>query len=266
MNYKYAKNLGIFRKRLSFLKYANSSINSYCYYLRLFLEFTDKPNSHLTLSDAYSFLSECVDDGNSAKNHMISSLKHFYKQVLGKDLCKVKMQRPRKKKRLPRVIDSELLEQKLNQINNLKHRAILELGYRCGLRVSEVCNLRIENIDSKRMLILVEDSKFNKDRYVPISNSLLRVLRSYYKEYRPVEYLFNGQINNRYSVSSCQKIFKKYIDSSKSFHCLRHSYGTALVEKNVNMRVIQKALGHSSSKTSEIYTHVSNISLQSAAL
>jgi len=266
MTNKNNKTLECFAKRLRFLKYADNSVSSYMYYVGLFLDFLDKPKSHITISDAYAFLDECVDDDNGAKNQIISAIKLFYKHVIGKTLDSVKMQRPRKKKQLPRVIDSEILEQKLSEIKNKKHKAILELGYRCGLRVSEVCNVKIEDIDSTRMLILVRDSKFSKDRYVPVSNTLLRVLRVYFKQYRPKEYLFNGQLGGKYSVSSCQKIFKKHIDSSKSFHCLRHSSFTTMLERGVNLHLIQKVAGHSSSTTTERYLHVSNQVLQEAAI
>ena len=145
-------------------------------------------------------------------------------------------------------------------------KAILELAYRCALRVSEVCNLKIEHIDSGRMMILISDSKGNKDRYCPMSERLLKTLRLYFREYKPVEYLFNGQFSIKYSHGSCQKIFKKYIDLNKSFHSLRHSGATTMLNNGTNLRVIQNILGHKSSRTSEIYTHVSSDLILHAAI
>ena len=132
------------------------------------------------------------------------------------------------------------------------------MTYSVGLRVSEVVNLKIQDIDSKRMLIHIKNAKGRKDRIVPLSQNVLDLLREYYKKYKPKEYLFNGQTTIQYSVGSCQKIYKKYIDINSSIHTLRHSSFTNLLESGTDLRIIQKIAGHSSSKTTEIYTHVSN--------
>ncbi len=132
------------------------------------------------------------------------------------------------------------------------------MTYSVGLRVSEIVNIKIEDIDSKRMLIHIKNAKGRKDRIVPLSQTVLELLRNYFKEYRPKEYLFNGQNELRYSIGSCQKIYKKYIDTNSSIHTLRHSSFTNLLESGTDLRIIQKIAGHSSSKTTEIYTHVSN--------
>lgn len=265
MAHKNNKILDSFNKKLSFLCYADSTIASYVFYLSLFLEYADKPLSHITHTDAYDFLEECVNDGHSAKNQIISSLKLFYKHLKNTELSDIKTQRPRKKTILPRVIDHSVLESKFRLIKNVKHRTMIELGYRCGLRVSEVCSLRISDIDSTKMQILIRNSKGNKDGYVPVSDHMIRLLRNYWKKYRPQEYLFEGQ-RGVYSTSSCQKIFKKYIEQNGSWHKLRHSYATTLLEKNINLKTIQESLRHKSSRTTEIYLHVSNRALQEAAL
>jgi site-specific recombinase XerD len=152
------------------------------------------------------------------------------------------------------------------KIQNLKHKAILTLTYSVGLRVSEVVNLKIEDIDSKRMLIHIKNAKGRKDRLVPLSPNVLNLLREYFKQYRPVEYLFNGQTSNQYSIGSCQKIYKLYIDQNSSIHTLRHSSFTNLLENGTDLRIIQKIAGHSNVKTTEIYTHVSNQILQKVNL
>jgi site-specific recombinase XerD len=246
--------------------YAKNTIDCYSYYLKLFLEHTDKPRTKITSSDVKRYINEISCCSSTVKNQTINSIKLYFKYILEKKLETISIERPRKNKRLPRVIDWSKLEVQFKSINNLKHRAILELACRCALRVSEVCNLLISDVDSDRMLILIRDSKFNKDRYVPMSESLLSLLRKYFKQYRPTEYLFNGQFSNKYSVSSCQKIFKKYIDIDKSFHTCRHSGLTQMLNNGINLRTIQNIAGHKSSRTTEIYTHVSNELIAEAAL
>jgi site-specific recombinase XerD len=195
----------------------------------------------------------------SQQNQYIGCLKLFAKYVLNrKDINLSKIERPKSEKKLPRVIDSEFIKSQLSKIENLKHRSILTLTYSVGLRVSEVTNLKIEDIGSKRMIIHIKNAKGRKDRIVPLSKNVLELLRVYWKEYKPKEYLFNGQNGGKYSIQSCQKIYKKYIDESSSIHTLRHSSFTSLLESGTNLKIIQKLAGHSSSKTTEIYTHVSN--------
>lgn len=140
----------------------------------------------------------------------------------------------------------------------MKHKAIITLAYSTGMRVSEVCNLKIENIDSKRMLIHIVNGKGRKSRFVPLSPAVLSILREYFKEYRPKEYLFNGQFDLQYSHRSCNEIVKKYIGKDYHFHLLRHSQATALLESGTDLRIIQKCLGHQNVRTTEVYTHVSN--------
>ena len=182
----------------------------------------------------------------------------MYKYGLDRKYDKVSFKRPKPEKKLPRVIDGEFIKERLFKIENIKHKSILTLTYSVGLRVSEVVNLKIEDIDSKRMLIHIKNAKGRKDRVVPLSQTVLQLLREYWKEYTPKDYLFNGQNSIQYSIQSCQKIYKKYIDKKSSIHTLRHSSFTNLLENGTDLRIIQKLAGHSSSKTTEIYTHVSN--------
>jgi integrase/recombinase XerD len=263
---KIEQNLEKYKQKLRFKGYAKSTIDTYSYFLKLFLEFTDKPLSHITKKDAYLYIDECYDLGHSQKTQTISSLKLFYKHILSLTLDPVKMERPRKKRQLPRVINWDELESKFDSIKNLKHRAILELASRCCLRVSEVCNVLISDVDVLSKRILIRDSKFNKDRYVGISDKLILLLFNYVEYFDPKEYLFNGQFKNKYSKESCQKIFKNYIDNTKSFHTCRHSGATQMLNNGTNLRTIQNILGHNSSKTTETYTHVSSKLLLEAAL
>ena len=108
------------------------------------------------------------------------------------------------------------------------------------------------------MIIHIKNAKGRKDRIVPLSQTVLELLRIYYKKYKPSTYLFNGQRSEQYSITSCQSLYKKYIDKKSSIHTLRHSCFTNLLENGTNTRIIQKIAGHSNVKTTEIYTHVSN--------
>jgi site-specific recombinase XerD len=188
---------------------------------------------------------------------VINAIRFLYNYGLDKKYDKVSFKRPKSEKKLPKVVDGEFIKNQLFKIENLKHKAILTLTYSVGLRVSEIVNLKIEDVDSKRMLIHIKNAKGRKDRLVPLSPTVLNLLREYYIDYKPKEYLFNGQNSNRYSIGSCQKIYKKYIEESGHIHTLRHSCATNLLENGTDLRLIQKILGHSNVKTTEIYTHVS---------
>ena len=251
--------LNVFEKRLRLKNYSERTIKTYLFYSKQFLINTNVKDAYqLTTKELISYLESYNYTSISQQNQVINALKLFYKCILNRaDIHLSKIERPRKEKHLPQVIDCDLIISKINAITNLKHKAILQLTFSVGLRVSEVVSMKIKDIDSTRMLISVIDAKGHKDRIVPLSPVVLETLRSYYKEYRPKEYLFNGQFDLKYSARSCQEIFKKYIDNKSHFHVLRHSSATTLLENGTDLRIIQKILGHSSSKTTEIYTHVS---------
>jgi site-specific recombinase XerD len=190
----------------------------------------------------------------------------FYK-LTGKQPLKFKhIEYPRSEKKLPQIIEKQFLLDQISKIENKKHKAIISLAYSTGMRVSEVCNLKITDIDSKRMIITIRQSKGKKDRIVKLSEKVLQLLREYHLEYLPKEYVFNGQFDLRYSERSCNQIVKKYLGIDYHFHLLRHSNATALLECGTDIRIIQKHLGHASSKTTEIYTHVSTAILQNMNL
>jgi integrase/recombinase XerD len=231
-----------------------------------FIEHVKSHPSRLNNKDFQSYLDNYHFSSISQQNQVINAIRFLYKFGLERKYNKVSFKRPRNEKKLPRVIDGEHIKSQLTKIKNNKHRAILTLTYSVGLRVSEIVNLKIEDIDSKRMLIHIKNAKGKKDRIAPLSQTVLELLRVYFKEHKPKEYLFNGQYGGKYSTGSCQKIYKKYIDHKTSIHTLRHSSFTNLLEQGVNLRIIQKIAGHSSSKTTEIYTHVSNNFLREVKL
>ena len=253
------KIIKICEEKFIYLNYSIRTRDNYLSHIIPFLKsLGDKQIIHCSSSDFQSYLDNYKFTSVSQQNQVINAIRFLYKEVLGKKYDKVSFKRPRTEKKLPKVIDGEHIKEKLSKIENIKHKAILTLTYSVGLRVSEIVNLKIEDIDSKRMIIHVKNAKGRKDRIVPLSQTVLELLRHYYKEYIPKEYLFNGQTTLKYSIGSCQKIYKKYIDSNSSIHTLRHSSFTNLLESGTDLRIIQKIAGHSNTKTTEVYTHVSN--------
>jgi site-specific recombinase XerD len=238
--------------------YSENTISNYVSQVGLFLKrFNDQVTKPSEIKEQMikSWLLEAKSI--NGRKHRISAVKLFY-STTGKQPLKFKyIEYPKSEKNLPQIIDKNHILQSIRKITNLKHKAIITLAFSTGMRVSEVCNLKIADIDSKRMLIMVRQGKGRKDRIVPLSQTNLETMREYFKAYGPKEYLFNGQSEPKYSPRSCNQIVKQYLGNDYHFHQLRHSNATALLESGTDLRIIQKLLGHSSSKTTEIYTHVS---------
>ena len=200
----------------------------------------------------------------SEQNQRISAIKFYYEKVLGQSKVNYELERPKKTHHLPKVLAKDEIKQLLNNTNNIKHKCILALIYSSGLRISELINLKIEDILTERKQIRIRNAKGNKDRYSLLSQSLLEELRLYYKKYRPQLWLFEGpKPGSQYSSSSINRLLKAAaqkagINPRVTPHMLRHSFATHLLEQGTDLRYIQALLGHSSSKTTEIYTHVSN--------
>jgi site-specific recombinase XerD len=258
MNEKGLPTLKICEQKLNYLNYSPRTKENYLGHISRFITSQTKSAAHLNSKDFQSYLDNYQFTSVSQQNQIINAIRFLYKYGLDKKYDKVSFKRPKSEKKLPRVIDGEFIKERLIKIENIKHKAILTLTFSVGLRVSEIVNLKIEDIDSKRMLIQIKNAKGRKDRLVPLSPNVLNLLRDYFKQYRPTQYLFNGQETDQYSIRSCQQIYKKYIDPNSSIHTLRHSSFTNLLENGTDLRIIQKIAGHSSSKTTEIYTHVSN--------
>lgn len=197
----------------------------------------------------------------SYQNQVINSIKFYYEKVLRGKQKTYLIDRPKKEKKLPTVLNEEETRLLLNATENLKHKAILMMAYSSGLRLGELINLRIKDIDSKRMQVRVEQAKGKKDRYTILSNKMLAVLRGYFVKYRPKEWLFEGEKGGQYSARSIQMIVKASakkagIKKNIGIHGLRHTFATHLLENGTDLRYIQSLLGHESSKTTEIYTHI----------
>lgn len=200
-------------------------------------------------------------------NQSINAIKLYYSSILGKQVEIDQVVRPKLGRKLPKIWDKEEIQKILNSVTNIKHKTLLYLLYGSGLRIGEALSLKIENIDSKRMLINICNAKGKKDRSTILGETTLNTLREYYKEYKPKNYLFEGQFGGKYSSGSAGKILAKAIAKTKvpkrgGLHSLRHSFATHLLESGTDLRYIQVLLGHNSSKTTEIYTHVSNKNLQ----
>lgn len=194
----------------------------------------------------------------------INALKFYYEQILGREKFFWEIPRPKKPFLLPKVISEEKILEGLLAVKNLKHRTILLLAYSAGLRVSEAVSIKVAEINSDRMQIFLNGAKGKKDRLVTLSNTILILLREYYKIYKPKEWLFEGENHNEhYSTRSAQQIFKAaykklQMPAKCSFHSLRHSFATHLLENGTDITYIQKLLGHNDIKTTLRYTHVTN--------
>lgn len=262
------KVLEIFENKLRYKNYSKNTIKVYSQTIFQYLrEINCKDPYRISTKELVSYLENKKFTSISQQNQFIGALKLFARHILNKkDIHLDKIERPIRERKLPKVIEKEFLLDKLSRIENIKHKALLTLAYSTGMRVSEIINLLISDIDSKRMIIFIRNAKGNKDRLVPLSEKVLGLLRTYFLEYKPKEYLFNGQFSNRYSDRSCNQIVKKYIGEDYHMHLLRHSNATALLESGTDLRIIQAHLGHANSKTTEIYTHVSTAILQKIRL
>lgn len=199
---------------------------------------------------------------HNTRKQNLCAIKKFYELTVKMPNKVSKIPYPKKVKRLPKVIDSEYLIEQINRIPNKKHKAIIATAYSCSLRISEVRNLKRKDIDVKRMLVHINNSKGAKDRIVKLSDNLLKIIMDYGHAYHPTTYLFNGQNSLQYSVASLRNIVKKYIGEDYKFHTLRHSGATAMLENGTDITIIKDILGHNSIKTTQIYTHVSQKIIQ----
>lgn len=257
--------------KLELKKYANSTVRTYVGFFEMFINhYKEKELNTINECDIRAFLQKLVHRkvSNSYLNQAINAIKFYYEVVLGMPNRFYEIERPRKEFKLPIVISKQEILSIINNTNNIKHKCIVELLYGSGLRRSELLNLKLNDVDSKRMLLRVEGSKGNKDRQTLLSKTSLNHLRLYFTEYRPQVYLFEGRNGKKYSGASVLKIVKIAAEKAKirvrvTPHVLRHSFATHLLESGTDLRQIQVLLGHGSSKTTEIYTHVATNTFES---
>lgn len=250
--------------------YSLATSKSYIIYFEKFLNhYKAEDVNGLSELDINAYLLHLKSEGKSKSsiNVALNAIKFYYEVVLGMPNRFYQIARPKKDLKIPIVLSKAEVKRLVAATNNIKHKCIVSMLYGSGLRRQELLNLKLTDIDSSRMLILVRDAKGNKDRQTLLSTRLLDHLRAYFIEWRPKTYLFEGVAGKMYSGSSVGNIVKAAAKKAKIIkrvtpHSLRHSFATHLLESGTDIRMIQVLLGHSSTKTTEIYTHVAKSSLE----
>ena len=253
-------------------RYSDSTVKTYTEALKTFLTYyKSKAVAEITNDDIIDFNNKYILANNfssSYQNQVVNAIKLYFKVIQNTAINIDLVHRPKREKLLPNVLSKEEVKAILQAPGNLKHKTMLSLIYGCGLRRSELLNLKLQDVDSKRKLLIIRQAKGKKDRIAPLSEKIIEMLREYYKLYKPQQWLFEGQNKNeQYSEKSLENVLKQSLAKTKitkpvSLHWLRHSYATHLLEAGTDLRYIQELLGHKSSKTTEIYTHVSTKNIQ----
>ena len=252
-------------------RYSESTVKTYTEAVSVYLRFLDnKPLEEIENEDLERFNKEYIlarGYSSSYQNQFINGMKLFFLNRKGIRFKPELVYRPKGEKILPNVLSKEEVVKILNASTNLKHRLMLMFMYACGLRRGEVLELKLAHVQRERGLLLVKQGKGKKDRVVTLPEPLLKELEKYQVSYNPSSYIFEGQKGGRYSEKSLAEVFKHAVQKAGiqkpvTPHWLRHSYATHLLERGTDLRYIQELLGHKSSKTTEIYTHVSQKSLQ----
>lgn len=245
--------------------FSESTIKTYSHDLKLFFNyFKEFDLKSIGKEQIEGFLFHLISKykiSEQKQNSIINAIKCYYEHCLGMPREYYNITRPKKSKNLPNVLSEEEVIKVLNQPSNIKHRAILHTIYAAGLRVGEIIRLRVHDVRSDDGYLFIKDSKGKKDRHTVLSPHLLELLREYYKEHKPSYWLFEGQTGGQYSTRSIQSIYRKAVKETganpwSTPHTLRHSFATHLMQRGVNIRYIQSALGHASSKTTEVYTRI----------
>jgi site-specific recombinase XerD len=253
------------RKKIILKGYSKNTLKTYCSEFAQFLSILRNHNVNSMdeerVESYFLYCFEVLKLKESQINSRYNAIKFYFEQVLGKNMFLVNLPRPKRSSQLPKHISVRDIKRLFSVVSNPKHALILKLCYGMGLRVSEVVNLKITDIDSGNMQVLIEQGKGKQDRYVNLPESILESLRSYYSEYRPQKYLFEGQGGGKYSVRSAQSVFKSAmqkanINKDVGIHGLRHSYATHLLESGTDISYIQHLLGHGNIKTTMNYAKV----------
>ena len=233
-----------------------------------------KSPEELGEEEVKEYLSHLLEDGKLSRGtyrNYVAGIKFLYTTTLNREEVVEKIRYPKAAKKLPVVLDLAEVKALLSVTENLKHQALLTITYSAGLRISEAASLRVTDIDSKRMMVRVQQGKGGKDRYSILSQTALELLRRYWRQYRPKQWLFEGQDKETHiSVSAIRQIFlaaKKRAGITKpaSPHTLRHSFATHLIEAGTSLHHVQLLLGHRSPTTTTVYLHVSKMNLSRVA-
>jgi integrase/recombinase XerD len=251
--------------------YAPRTIKIYVKRVATFAQHFGKSPQRLGAADIRAYLLFLVQEKPTAASYYgqaISALRFLYRSTLGKKWVVDDVVSPKKQRKLPVVLSPGEVAQFFEAVASLKHRAILMTAYAAGLRVSEVVALRVDDIDSRRMVIRLRQAKGQKDRYTMLSPRLLTILREYWKAARPTQFLFPGNVPDRsITARTVEKACRRAREAARlgkhvTVHTLRHSFATHLLEGGTDLRIIQVLLGHRSLRTTAVYTHVSTSTLQ----
>ena len=263
--------LQVFEQELRIRNYSPKTIKSYTSSLRTFVHFVAPKNVRdFSNQDIRSQLSRMLETGHWSApsiSQLINALRFLYVELYHRPLEMGEIPRPKKEKKLPLVLSQEEVLNVFDSVDNLKHKTLLMLIYSAGLRVGESVRLELRDIDPGRKLIHLRGAKGKKDRYTLLSDMMIKQLEEYQKVYHPEGFLFRGaEGKSHLSERSAEKVFEQALSRTgihkpATVHTLRHSFATHLLEAGTDLRFIQELLGHSSSKTTEIYTHVSKKSL-----
>jgi integrase/recombinase XerD len=249
---------------MKYKRYAKNSIDNYVSYIGRFLSHFEKQAtkpSEISSNCIKNFLTT-FNDANTHKAYLCA-IKLFYSKIGNQPHKLDKIEYPKLSKKLPIVLSQEEIQKLFDNTHNLKHKTIIALLYSCGLRVSELINLKWQHIDRSRMIINIISGKGNKDRQVPLPVPLMHLFEKYFREYRSKEYVFNGQFSLKYSATSVLNIVKNAASDAKInkhvyTHLIRHCSFTHMVESGIDINIIQNIAGHSNAKTTMIYCHLSH--------
>lgn len=260
-----------YTKLLSLKNYSTKTEKSYLHHLNLFLDYISsnkitKINENVLL-DYFNHIKLRKNFSYSSMKQALASVRFLFLDVLKKEINFDFFIKIKKPERLPNILTTEEVKNLISSIENVKHKAIISTIYSCGLRISEVVNLRLCDIDSRSMTVKIVNAKGKKDRVVMLSEKLLELLRTYFKQYKPKEFLFEGQNGGKYSTRSIQQIFNRAVAKVKirkrvSVHSLRHSFASHLLDNGTDIRFIQELLGHKHLATTQIYTHINPVSVK----
>lgn len=246
------KETELFAKYLQAKNYSQRTIDQYVSILKKFLRHFRKTPNRINADEIVEYLSQFNQRNTIAATR--GALMNYYTHVVNQPNKFKQIPYPKKENRVPQVMPKELVVDRINSIVNTKHRMMVSVIYGAGLRLSELLNLRITDIDGTKSTLFIRSGKGKKDRVVPVSEKLIRDLRTYFKEYMPTSYLFEGQNRGRYSSTSVQNICRKYMKCNP--YLLRHCHATHLIESGVDVSEVSKRLGHAKIQTTMIYNHI----------
>ncbi len=251
-------------------RYSARTIENYIGLLsRFFQYYREIPLNEISADHVHQYNHEVIlgkDLSSSYQKSLIAAVKLFFARETNTSMDSLELHYPMREKPLPEVLSKQEVVRILKTITNLKHKAMISTIYACGLRRGELLNLKVKDLDGQRNLIRIEQGKGKKDRYLPFSAPLKKLLQEYYLAYHPKDFLFEGQDGGVYGERSIELVLERAVKKAGIrkkviLHTLRHSYATHQLERGTDIRYIQELLGHSSPKTTMIYTHVSNLKL-----